>query len=90
VVTEKLLTVRAVPCYNFTDENGVQKKVTAIIVPICVTRTLNKTTVAYACSMALSCYCRECRYSKGHSRSYSDYDNHDYECGVVDETRTRY
>jgi hypothetical protein len=64
-VIEKCLSVRSIPCYNFTDENGVQKKVTAVIVPICITRTFNKIIVSYACSMALHCYCKECRYSKG-------------------------
>ena len=70
---EKLVTVRSVPCHNFTDREGMQRRVTAIIVPIRITRTADEAgtavptsvKVAYACSMGPFCYCGECRYSKG-------------------------
>lgn len=59
------LRVCSVPCYNYTDRNGAERTVSAIMVPIGIqTREDGKIVVSWACSLGGNCYFHKCRYSK--------------------------
>mgnify|MGYP006977567333 CR=1 FL=1 len=59
-----LLRVSSVPCFDFVDENGERRRVTAIIAPIRIIKSGNGWKIAWACSRALACKEKTCRYSK--------------------------
>ena len=56
--------IYSVPCYDFEDEKGEKHRVTAIIAPINIRRSGDGWEISWACSRALACQCRTCRYSK--------------------------
>jgi hypothetical protein len=56
--------VQSCPCFDFVGEDGQKQKVTAIIAPIRVVKSGNGWEISWACSRALSCQNKTCRYSK--------------------------
>jgi hypothetical protein len=54
----------AFPCFNFIDEKGNQRKVTAVIVAISYYQDeLGRDRIGYACSLGENCGCTYCGYS---------------------------
>lgn len=54
----------SLPCFNFVDDEGNRRKVSAIIVPIGFEEKNGKLIVSYACNLGLKCQEKACRYSK--------------------------
>jgi len=70
-VEERLKQFRpvSVPCFNFVDDEGNRRRVSAIIVPIGFEEKNGKLIVSYACNLGLKCQETACRYSKASQSS---------------------
>ena len=52
------------PCFNFTDDNGVETKVTAVVVPLVTDSEGGKTKISWGCSRGKSCHTKTCIYAR--------------------------
>jgi len=63
VKEEYVPRVYSVPCFDFTDDKGETKRVSAIIAPIRLTVEGKTLFISWGCSK-VTCRNRDCRYSK--------------------------
>jgi len=62
--SERYIRVSSVPCYNFTDENGTRRIMSAILAPLSFEEKGSRLIVGWACSLGSACHCVECHYSR--------------------------